>query len=272
MNGASEQQDSIQSSTFSKLLDKVHHMKKVKAVVLRVDTPGGSVVGSDEIYNQIRRLQAKKIKVVISMGNVAASGGYYISAPADAIFASPGTLTGSIGVIMGKFNFEGFLKDLGISIDEGRVFGRNANMMSPTTNYTWQQKRKLNQMIDDVYDEFLRKVSDGRSIPHKQVKKLANGRVWTGEDAYRLGLVDQLGGLSSSISFAKELAGLPEDAQVKEVKNQASFLAQLKRGFALMMSAGVEEDPLVSAIVAKLKLMKIFQGQGMLMLEPELMQ
>jgi protease-4 len=163
ITGASQDQDSIQSSTFSKLLDQVHKMKKVKAVVLRVDTPGGSVVGSDEIYNQIRRLQAKKIKVVISMGNVAASGGYYISAPADAIFASPATLTGSIGVIMGKFNFEGFLKDLGITLDEGRLFGKNANMLSATTSYTRQQKRKLNQMIDEVYEEFLRKVCAGRA-------------------------------------------------------------------------------------------------------------
>jgi protease-4 len=274
MNGASQDQDSIQSSTFSKLLDQVHKMKKVKAVVLRVDTPGGSVVGSDEIYNQIRRLQAKKIKVVISMGNVAASGGYYISAPADAIFASPATLTGSIGVIMGKFNFEGFLKDLGITLDEGRLFGKNANMLSATTSYTRQQKRKLNQMIDEVYEEFLRKVSDGRSIPMRQVRRLANGRVWTGEDAYRLGLVDHLGGLDATIVFAKELAGLPEDAQVRQVRAKVSFLAQLKRSFALTMSAllvgDVEEDPLVNSIVAKLKLMKMFQGQGMLVLEPDL--
>jgi protease-4 len=239
-----------------------------------VDTPGGSVVGSDEIYNQIRRLQAKKIKVVISMGNVAASGGYYISAPADAIFASPATLTGSIGVIMGKFNFEGFLKDLGITLDEGRLFGKNANMLSATTSYTRQQKRKLNQMIDEVYEEFLRKVSDGRSIPMRQVRRLANGRVWTGEDAYRLGLVDHLGGLDATIAFAKELTGLPEDAQVRQVRAKVSFLAQLKRSFALTMSAllvgDVEEDPLVNSIVAKLKLMKMFQGQGMLVLEPDL--
>ena len=146
LNGSSGSSGkAIEGTRLAQVLQKLSRNPKVKGVVLRVDSPGGSVVGSDEIWNEVRNLESLKVPVVVSMGNVCASGGYYISCPASRILASPGTLTGSIGVIMGKFNFQGFFKDLGVKFDEGKTFGKNATMMSPTTSYTRAQRRQINR-------------------------------------------------------------------------------------------------------------------------------
>ncbi|QDZ22225.1 signal peptide peptidase [Chloropicon primus] len=229
LNGTSDSAHVIESTTATKLLRKIpSSMPRVKAVVLRVDSPGGSVVGSDEIWAAVSDLQEKEIPVVVSMGNVAASGGYYISAPAAKIFASPGTLTGSIGVIMAKPNFEGFLSDLGVTIDEGKKFGKNATIMSQTTSFTRTQLKALNAIIDDVYAKFVGLVAQGRGMKPEMVEKVAQGRVWTGQDAYRLGLVDQLGGIDDALRAAKELSGLREDADVLVVKQKKSFAQQAK--------------------------------------------
>merc|ERR1712113_16027 len=139
----------------------------------------------------------------------------------------PGTLTGSIGVILGKFNFEGFLNDQGITLDEVEN-GKNANMLSITTGLTKQQKNKLNTMIDEVYDDFLSRVVDGRNMKLRNVQQVAKGRVWTGEDAYRLGLVDELGDLDAAIQFANESVGLDSSSEVMLVKDQSSWVQELR--------------------------------------------
>ena len=248
LNGSSGGSKSIDSSKTVRLLRKAGSMKKVKAVVLRVNSPGGSVVGSDEIHHAISELEARGKRVVISMGDVCASGGYYISAPASKIFAMPGTLTGSIGVIMGKLNFQGFLSDLGVRMDPGRNFGKNAGLMSQTMAYTRAQTKQINHLIDDVYLEFLSKVSSGRGLSMKMAKKVANGRVWTGEDAYRLGLVDALGGLEDAIRASKEVAGLGENAKVVRVKEETSFF----RDFGQALKGVVSGEALLDYAVSSL--------------------
>ncbi|KAK9830040.1 hypothetical protein WJX72_009352 [[Myrmecia] bisecta] len=183
----------------------------IKAVVLRIDSPGGSAVASDTIHREMVRLKAAGKPVIVSMGNVAASGGYYIAAPATKILASPATITGSIGVLMGKLNVGGLLQDQGINVETITAGGRNADAMSPFKDFAPDQRAQLNALIDAVYQEFLDRVASGRSMAMADVKRIAKGRVWTGSDALELGLVDQLGGLQDAIKVAKQAAGLPTE-------------------------------------------------------------
>jgi protease-4 len=176
----------------------------VKAVVLRVDSPGGSVVGSDEIYQQVLAMNKP---VVASMGELAASGGYYVSAPADEIFANPGTLTGSIGVISQFINIEGLLEEYGVEVTtvksgEFKDIGSLFRSMSDEERVSWQS------IIDETYQEFVRIVAEGRELPIDEVKELADGRIYTGRQAMALGLVDQLGNLSAAVQHAAELGGI----------------------------------------------------------------
>eukprot|EP00884_Botryococcus_braunii_P002636 jgi/Botrbrau1/12373/Bobra.0084s0001.1 len=189
----------------------------VKAVVLRIDSPGGSAVASDSIYREVARTRLAGKPVVVSMGNIAASGGYYIASPASLIIAQPSTITGSIGVVFGKFDMSGLLREYGIN-PEAVTAGTNATAMSWFNGFTRAQARQVNDIVDYVYHGFINKVAESRQLPVEDVQKIAKGRMWSGVDALALGLVDQLGGLPDAIRLAKQLAELPLDEHAVEVR------------------------------------------------------
>lgn len=180
----------------------------VKAVVLRVDSPGGSYVASDVIWREVEQLRKAGKPVVASMGDVAASGGYFVSVGADAIVAQPGTITGSIGVYSGKVVTTGLLERLGIGTD-AVVEGRHARMFSSRVRFDDDEWRRLSEWLDRVYDDFVGKVAEGRGMTRERAHELARGRVWSGADAHERGLVDELGGLRRAVELARERAGLP---------------------------------------------------------------
>jgi protease-4 len=211
------------SGTIVRHLKAAEEDPTVKAVVLRVDSPGGSVVASDEIYQQVVSMTKP---IVVSMGELAASGGYYVSAPADEIFANPNTLTGSIGVISQFINFGELLKEYGVEVttiktgdfkDEGSPF----RSMSEEEISVWQS------IVDDAYEEFVQIVADGRGMSTERVKELADGRVYTGEQALDLGLVDQLGNLPAAIQRAAELGGIEGEPRIIENEQPFNFFEGL---------------------------------------------
>ena len=178
----------------------------IKAVVVRIDSPGGAVGPSQEIYAELKKLKAEK-KVVASMGAVAASGGYYIASAADKIVANPGTITGSIGVIIQFVNVEEFLKKVGL---KGRVIksGKFKDTGSPLRDMSEEERLLLQSVIDDVHGQFIEAVSTGRGLKKEDVAKLADGRIFTGAQALKLGLVDKLGTMEDAIDLGAELAGI----------------------------------------------------------------
>lgn len=180
----------------------------VRAIVFRIDSPGGSYVAADTIWREAARTRAAGKPIIVSMGDVAASGGYFVALPADMILALPGTLTGSIGVYGGKPVFSGLLDTLGVKVGEIRA-GANAGMDSVTRSYTPAQMEHLNRELDRVYADFTGKVAEARKLSPQQVDAVARGRVWSGRDAKEVGLVDELGGLTLAIERAKAAAGIP---------------------------------------------------------------
>jgi protease-4 len=180
----------------------------IRAIVLRVVSPGGSYVASDAIWRQVALTRQAGKPVVVSMGDVAASGGYFVSMGADAIVAEPGTLTGSIGVVSGKQVVDGLVDRLGIG-HEGVAGGRHGLMFSPLQAFTQEEWERLNVWLDRIYDDFTAKVADGRRLSGDRVHEIARGRVWTGADAKERGLVDELGGLQVALDMARQRAGLP---------------------------------------------------------------
>lgn len=193
----------------------------IKAVVLRVDSPGGGVVPAQEIYEEVIKLKAKK-KVVVSMGSVAASGGYYISCPADKIVANAGTLTGSLGVIMELPNFEGLMKKIGVKTEVIKS-GKHKDMASVFKSMTDEERKILQAVLDDVHDQFINAVSEGRNMPYNDVKKIADGRIFTGKKAKELGLVDELGNLDDAIRLAGRLSGIKGKPNVVFKKERISL-------------------------------------------------
>jgi protease-4 len=203
------------SQTVARWLRLARQDKSVSAVILRVDSPGGSAVASDVIWREVV-LTRKKKPLVVSMSDVAGSGGYWISMAADKIIAQPQTLTGSIGVISGKFNAARLFQKLGIT-SERLVYGKSADIYSPFRKLTAEEKQVLKKQILWVYDQFLDKVAEGRKMKKEEVDKIGKGRVWTGSQAKELGLVDEIGGLSRAMELAKELAKIPAGEEVKLV-------------------------------------------------------
>lgn len=189
----------------------------IKAIVLRVDSPGGSALASDLMYRAIDNAKAKGKPVVVSMSDVAASGGYYISANADKIVAEPATITGSIGVFMGKPVVKGLYDWLGIT-NEYILRGKNAGIFRLTEKWTPEERAKMEEQTNHIYfTNFVPKVAKGRNMTDEQVNTLGQGRVWTGTQAKANGLIDEFGGLEKAISLAKELANLPADKDVRRV-------------------------------------------------------
>jgi len=183
--------------------------KGIKAIIVRIDSPGGGVVPSQEIYEELQKTRKFK-KIIVSMGSVAASGGFYIAAAADRIVANPGTITGSIGVIMEFVRLEELLKKIGVSIDVLKS-GEFKDMGSPQRKLTEREKEILNQLISDTQQQFVRAVAKGRHLSKEEVEKIADGRVFSGERAKALGLVDSLGNFQDAVELAKKITGIKGD-------------------------------------------------------------
>jgi protease IV len=202
------------SDTISAALRTATADDQVKAIVLRVNSPGGSYVASDTIWREVVRARAAGKPVVVSMSDVAASGGYYIAMAADVIVAQPGTITGSIGVLEGKAVLGEALGRAGVSSDS-IVQGAHAAMFSQLRPFTEDEWALISQHLDHIYADFTGKVAEGRRMTPERVHELARGRVWTGADALVNGLVDELGGLDEAAAIARRRAGLPERAPVR---------------------------------------------------------
>jgi protease-4 len=187
---------------------------RVKAIVFRVDSPGGSYVASDTVRREVQRAREKGKPVVVSMGNLAASGGYFVSMDADRIVAQPGTLTGSIGVYAGKFVTTGLWDKLGINWDTV-AFGKNATLFSTDQEFSPEQRSKLEAELDRIYEDFTTRAAAARKLPLEKLRAAARGRVWTGADAKELGLVDELGGFSTALRLARDLAEISPEAHVR---------------------------------------------------------
>ncbi|PSK97467.1 signal peptide peptidase A [Murinocardiopsis flavida] len=186
----------------------------VRAVVFRVDSPGGSYVASDVIMREVRLTEEAGTAVVVSMGDVAASGGYFVALGAGTIVAQPGTITGSIGVFVGKAVLTGLLDKLGVGSD--RVDGaRHAGMFGTDRKFSESEWERVNAMLDHIYDDFTAKVAHARGMSREDVHEVARGRVWTGKDAFERGLVDELGGLDAAVRRARSRAGLPSSAPLR---------------------------------------------------------
>ncbi len=204
----------------------------VKAIILRVDSPGGGVGPSQEIYREIMRIKSNsKRKVVTSMGSVAASGGYYIACASDLIVANPGTITGSIGVVMQFSNFEELLKKIGI---KGVVLksGEHKDIGSPFREMTPEEKRIMQEVLDNVHQQFIQAVSDGRKLERSKVAQIADGRIMTGEQAKILGLVDRLGNLQDTIDITAKMVGIEGKPNVLYPKKKISIWELLMREMA----------------------------------------
>ncbi|MBL0128713.1 MAG: signal peptide peptidase SppA [Flavobacteriales bacterium] len=222
-----EGDDGIGSTTLSATIREAREDSTVKAIVFRVNSPGGSGLASEVIWREVK-LASEAKPVVVSMGNVAASGGYYISCPATKIYAEPTTITGSIGVFGMIPNMKGFFKNkLGITFD-GTKTHKYADMMTVSRPLTAQEKRIIQGYVDDFYSGFVERVAEGRKLTHAQVDSIGQGRVWSGVDAKERGLVDELGGLEDAIKAAASLAGLTDYAKV-ELPKQEDFFKKLMK-------------------------------------------
>ncbi len=224
----------VGGASMAREIRKLRQDDEVKAIVLRVNSPGGSALASEMIQHEIR-LAKKKMPVVVSMGTVAASGGYWISTYADKIYAEPNTITGSIGVIGMFVNFKEIANKHGFTFDVVKT-GKFADAMSVVRPKTAEEMAIIQREVDDVYADFLRKVVEGRNQPAAHIANIAEGRVWSGEDALDLGLVDELGGLDAAIANAAERAGLEGEPAVRDYPKAKDFFEELFEKFATTAS------------------------------------
>ena len=250
----------IDADKVVKLLRKYDRDDDVRAVVVRIDSPGGAVAPSQEIYSALRNLRKKK-KVVASLGNLAASGGYYIAAAADQIYASPGTLTGSIGVIWTHFNVRGLLE--AVKIEETTIkAGKYKDTLSPFRPLNELDREELQAISEDTYGQFIRDVAEGRGLKEEEVRKLAEGRIYTGRRAKDLRLVDELGGFQDAVAKAWQLAGQSGEPRMQmPPKDMVLSLRDLMRGAFQGAAAGVGDGVRGTA-----------QGGGLQFLAPQLVE
>ncbi len=230
----------ITPETLNEAFVKARTDDSVRAVVLRVDSPGGSALASDLIWREVMLTQRKK-PVVVSMGDVAASGGYYIAMAAGTIVAHPSTLTGSIGVFGGKLNMKGFYNKIGLT-KEIIAHGQNATLYSDYGGFTPTERERVEKMMKTVYKDFVNKAATGRSKSFDEIDEIAQGRVWTGKQAKALGLVDELGGLDTALSIAKEQAGFAADDKVNLIvlPRQKPFLEELMERMVEDMEGSIQ--------------------------------
>lgn len=209
---------SVGSDTVAADLRAVLDDDGARALVLHVDSPGGSSVASDTIWREVVRVRESGRPVVVSMGSYAASGGYYVACPADVIVALPSTLTGSIGVFGGKFVVTELLDKLGLTTGAVEQ-GARSRMYSSRRPFTAAERERIDVVLDTVYEDFTRRVAEGRGLSRDAVEQVARGRVWTGADASGVGLVDELGGLRDAVRIARGRAGLPDRAPVRPARH-----------------------------------------------------
>jgi protease-4 len=245
--------------------------RSIKAIVLRVDSPGGSSTASDVIWRELSISRDNGRPVVVSMSDLAASGGYYIALGGDAIVAQPGTLTGSIGVYTGKFVMTGTLDKLGANI-EATSSGKHAEIYSPDRKFTPDERKKIEESMQNVYDQFIERTAAARHMTPEKVDEVAQGRVWTGEQAKQLGLVDELGGLYTAIDMAKQRARIPADEEVDlvvypphrslyelladQVSSPVDRMRAAYTSDALMQLLGPRERKAVAAMLAPSRLFR----------------
>ncbi len=209
MGGSSMGSDTV-SAAFRQAMDD----SAVKAILFRVDSPGGSAIASDVIGREIQRARQKGKPVIISMGAVAASGGYWVAMDADRILAQPGTITGSIGVLSGKFIMAGLFEKLGLSYDAVK-YGQNSSIYDSGQDFSPTELERFRSSLDRIYETFTSRVAAGRKLPKERVLQIARGRVWSGEDALAIGLVDELGGFNAALNAAKRAIKLKDSDSVE---------------------------------------------------------
>jgi protease-4 len=248
----------VGSETLARVIREARDDEQVRAIVLRVDSPGGSGTASDVIWREV--VLARKVKpVVVSMGDVAASGGYYIAMNGDAIVAEPGTITGSIGVFSGKFNLRGLYDKIGLT-KEIVARGRNATIFSDYQPWSAEEKARMRSLMTSFYADFIAKAASGRKKTVEEIDRVAQGRVWTGAEALKVGLVDRLGGLEVALAVARERAKIGKDEELNLV-----VLPERKGFFELLMERqeeGVGERLLPSELRAMAGWAARFSGQG----------
>ncbi|HEY5551112.1 MAG TPA: signal peptide peptidase SppA [Opitutaceae bacterium] len=240
----------IGSDTFARELRRLRTDSDVKAVVLRVNSPGGSASASEEILREMQLLKAAK-PTIVSMGTYAASGGYWISTHADRIFAQPNTVTGSIGVTGLVFNVKGLGESVGITFDTVKT-GKFADFISVSRPKTESEMAWLQSATDDVYEQFIDRVVAGRKLGRPHVEAIAQGRVWSGERALDIGLVDEIGGLGKAIEFAAQKAGLGSNYRVVEFPRKKTFAEALQEMFEPGMEQFSDGGP-VEAVVRQVR-------------------
>jgi protease IV len=229
----------------------------VKAILFRVDSPGGSYVASDAIWREVVRARQAGKPVIVSMGNVAGSGGYFVSMAADKIVAQPATITGSIGVLGGKMLTADFWEKLGVAWDEVHT-NANATMWTGTHDYTPEEWSRFQDWLDRVYDDFTSKAAQGRHLAKEKVLEAAKGRIWTGEDAKALGLVDELGGFPVALQLAKEAAGIPAGADI-HVQVFPPERTSMSRILTQLLGRGEESSEDYAALVALTRTLQMVQ-------------
>ncbi|MGV0157893.1 signal peptide peptidase SppA [Mycobacterium colombiense] len=240
----------VGSDTIAPALREAAADESVSAIVLRVNSPGGSVTASETLWREVKRARKLGKPVVASMGAVAASGGYYIAVAADVIVASPATITGSIGVITGKLVIRDLLERLGVGLDSVRT-NANADAWSIEAPFTPEQRAHREAEADLVYADFLERVADGRNLTTEAVDRVARGRVWTGADARERGLVDELGGFRTALRRAKILAGLDEDTDVRLVTYPGGSLLDMLRPRASSQPAAASVPDALAALLGR---------------------
>ncbi|OBF86056.1 signal peptide peptidase SppA [Mycobacterium sp. 852002-51163_SCH5372311] len=238
------------ADTIAAALREVAADDAVSAIVLRVDSPGGSVTASETIWREVERVRERGKPVVVSMGSVAASGGYYISMAADAIVANPGTITGSIGVLAGKLVVRDLKDRLGVGSDTVRT-NSNADAWSIDAPFTPEQQAQLVAEADLCYSDFVERVAEGRNMSVEAVEAVARGRVWTGADAHERGLVDELGGLRAAVRRAKALVDLDEDDEVRIVSYPGTSLLDMVRPRSSSQPAASSLPEAVGALLSR---------------------
>jgi protease-4 len=237
--------------------------KDVKAILFRIDSPGGSYVASDTIWREVARARKEGKPVIASMGNTAASGGYFVAVAADKIVAQPATITGSIGVFGGKMVTSGFWNKLGVSWDEVHT-SRNADAWTQTKDLTPAQKDRMEKWLDRVYADLISKVSQGRNLSGEEVEKVAKGRVWTGEDAKKLGLVDELGGFPTALRLVRKAVKLPDNAPIRlKVYPKKKTLLKLVRDFNLHVMDEETGEALAQALEDLQPLIRAAESLGL---------
>ncbi len=251
----------IGSQTLIESIRAARDDESVRAIVLRIDSPGGGAFASDVIWRELMLAREEK-PLIASMSDLGASGGYYIALPAHAIVAQPATLTGSIGVVMGKVIFGGTYEKLGINI-ESTSNGRYAEIYSPVRPFSDEERAKVEEQMLAFYDQFVEKVAEARQTTPERIDEVAQGRVWTGRQAQRVGLVDDLGGLDRALALAKERANIPLDEEVQLVvyPRRKGFFELIGDSFTIRGMAGARllrtpEEQALSVLTAPLRLFR----------------